>query len=166
MSWIWAARRALDDQEQELHDCEHASIEAYDPSDLARPLALQVEWARAKSRKTRWDEEVNVLREEMRRILRYLSWETEVWEARAELTRDDQPVEVQAGLKAYAHKQGDLHRSLRAFYFQELSIPLEDAAAALAFDDGDLPALFAQGQDGGMCLAWNRAELMIYSFAA
>ncbi|KAJ7029952.1 hypothetical protein C8F04DRAFT_916776, partial [Mycena alexandri] len=48
LSWIWASRGALDPDESDLHD-----------------LALRVEWARAKARKTRWDEEVHILREEM-----------------------------------------------------------------------------------------------------
>lgn len=104
-----------------------------------------MEWGRAKVRKNRWDEEVNLIREEMRRILRYLFWETGVWDARAQTTRDDQPVEVQAGLKAYACQQAELHRSLRAFFFKSLSVPLGDAAAALALDDADLPTLFGEG---------------------
>jgi hypothetical protein len=53
-------------------------------------------------------------------------------------------VATQAGLKAYALHQADLHDNLRAFYFDELSLPLGQAAAALTLDEGDLPALFAQ----------------------
>ncbi|KAJ7121225.1 hypothetical protein C8R46DRAFT_929168, partial [Mycena filopes] len=51
MSWIWASDGAFDDEEGELHE------------------SLRVEWARAKARKTRWEEEVNLLREEMHRVL-------------------------------------------------------------------------------------------------
>ncbi|KAJ7889257.1 hypothetical protein B0H13DRAFT_1888092 [Mycena leptocephala] len=126
MSWIWASRGALDPEEDGLHE------------------SLRVEWARGKSRKNRWDEEVKVLREEMRRVLRYLAWETQVWTARTEMAREDLPVATQAGLKAYALHQADLHDNLRAFYFDELSLPLGQAAAALTLDEGDLPALFAQ----------------------
>ncbi|KAJ7106113.1 hypothetical protein C8R43DRAFT_906269 [Mycena crocata] len=47
MSWIWAARGALDNDEEELHECKWG-------------------W------KNRWEEEVTTLREKMRRTLRYL----------------------------------------------------------------------------------------------
>ncbi|KAJ7805542.1 hypothetical protein B0H13DRAFT_2387660 [Mycena leptocephala] len=124
MSWIWAARGALDPEEDGLHE------------------SLRVEWARAKARKNRWDEEVNLLREEMRRLMRYLVWETGVWTARAEMTRDDVPAAMQAGMRAYALHQANVHDSLRRLYFRQLSVPLGKAAAALALDDGDLPSLF------------------------
>ncbi|KAJ7834683.1 hypothetical protein B0H13DRAFT_2369770 [Mycena leptocephala] len=126
MSWIWAARGALDAEEHELHD------------------SLFVEWANAKARKNRWDEEVNALREEMRRVLRYLTWDTAAWDERAEMNRDDVPVAVQAGLKAYARQQAHFHRSLGEFYFKELSVPLGTAAAALTLDAADLPSFFAE----------------------
>ncbi|KAJ7138991.1 hypothetical protein C8R44DRAFT_606318 [Mycena epipterygia] len=45
--------------------------------------ALRVEWSRAKARKSRWDEEVELLCEEMRRVMRYLEWEAMTWDARA-----------------------------------------------------------------------------------
>lgn len=47
---------------------------------LTPNVALRVDWSRAKARKTRWDEEVELLREEMRRVLRYLEWEKSRWE--------------------------------------------------------------------------------------
>ncbi|KAJ7150425.1 hypothetical protein C8R46DRAFT_876075, partial [Mycena filopes] len=94
LSWIWAAEGALDSTEKELHE------------------SLRVEWARAKARKTRWEEEVNLLREEMRRVLRYLEWETETWEQRAKVENDKVSRETRAGMAAYAKKQADLHRRL------------------------------------------------------
>jgi hypothetical protein len=112
-----------------------------------------VEWAQAKSRKNRWDEEVNVLREEMRRVMRYLEWETWTWNSRAKITRDDLSPATQAGLKAYVLQQAHLHESLRTFYFNELSVPLGKAAVALALDDGDLPSLFADGTTEGVCFS-------------
>ncbi|KAJ6464664.1 hypothetical protein C8R47DRAFT_992020, partial [Mycena vitilis] len=124
LSWIWAAPGALDEEEEDLHE------------------SLRVEWARAKARKTRWEEEVNIIREEMRRVLRYLEWEASSWTARAEATRDDVGTATEAGLKAYALKQAYHHESLRAFYFEELSVPLAEAAATLALEDADLPSLF------------------------
>ncbi|KAJ7768842.1 hypothetical protein B0H16DRAFT_1452770 [Mycena metata] len=133
MSWIWAARGALDPEEKDLHEWLVA--------------ALQVEWAKAKARKNRWEEEVNLLHEEMRRLLRYLTWEAGEWDARAGINCSDVPAAVQAGLRAYARKQAEMHRSLGAFYFEQLSAPLEKAATALQVEDDDLPSLFTEGTD-------------------
>ncbi|KAJ7175314.1 hypothetical protein C8R46DRAFT_1213798 [Mycena filopes] len=126
MSWIWAARGALDPGEKNLHE------------------SLQVEWAKAKARKNRWDEEVNLLREEMRRLLRYLRWEESEWDARAALARPDVTGTIEAGLRAYALRQGAMYRDLGAFYFAQLNAPLGKAAAALQLDDEDLPSLFTE----------------------
>ncbi|KAF7289354.1 CxC2 domain-containing protein [Mycena indigotica] len=57
MSWIWTAPGAFDDEEEQLH------------------TTMRVEWCRAMARKTRWNEEVMLLEEEMRRTLRYLQWQ-------------------------------------------------------------------------------------------
>ncbi|KAJ7839301.1 hypothetical protein B0H13DRAFT_1650261 [Mycena leptocephala] len=110
--------------------------------------------------KNRWDEEVNVLREEMRRVMRYLEWETWTWNSRAKITRDDLSPATQAGLKAYALQQAHLHESLRTFYFNELSVPLGKAAVALALDDGDLPSLFADATEGVSFHFFERVSLI------
>ncbi|KAJ6447661.1 hypothetical protein C8R47DRAFT_1231344 [Mycena vitilis] len=128
LSWIWAAQGALDSEEEELHE------------------SLRVEWARAKARKTRWEEEVNIIREEMRRVLRYLEWDAGVWEGRARMDREDVPAATREGLTAYGMRQAHFHRALRDFYFTQLSVPLSDAAAELSLEEVDLPALFEQGR--------------------
>ncbi|KAJ7030565.1 hypothetical protein C8F04DRAFT_1263687 [Mycena alexandri] len=126
LSWIWAARGALDPDESDLHE------------------SLRVEWARAKARKTRWDEEVNLLREEMRRVLRYLEWETQTWRAHTTASRDagDLPIATRAGLEAYAIKQAAVHERLRAFFYAKLNVSLDAAAASVLDDEGALNPLF------------------------
>ncbi|KAF7290052.1 CxC2 domain-containing protein [Mycena chlorophos] len=52
MSWIWTAPGAFDNQEAHLHD------------------SMRVQWTRALARKERWEEEVALLEEEMRRVFR------------------------------------------------------------------------------------------------
>ncbi|KAF7295224.1 CxC2 domain-containing protein [Mycena indigotica] len=52
ISWIWAAGGQADGVE--LHD------------------SMRVEWAKARARKERWNEEVELLREEMKRVMRSL----------------------------------------------------------------------------------------------
>ncbi|KAJ6463769.1 hypothetical protein C8R47DRAFT_992319 [Mycena vitilis] len=127
LSWIWSAAGALDDNEKELHE------------------SLRVEWSRAKARKRRWEEEVLILREEMRRVLRYLEWQAQWWMARVSL-RDDECPELQAGLRAYAERQAHIHTELRGFFEGEWSQSVGDVAKSMvaeALEEGaDLVQLF------------------------
>ncbi|KAJ7115651.1 hypothetical protein C8R43DRAFT_1138108 [Mycena crocata] len=135
MSWIWAAEGALEESEQILHE------------------SLRVEWARAKARKNRWEEEVTTLREEMRRVLRYLNWEDGRWEEKAEetLTRTDLPQGTMDGVRAYALKQAATHRAIRAKFFALLDVSVGAAAGSVAagadiLEEGaDLNGFFTQG---------------------
>ncbi|KAJ7178517.1 hypothetical protein C8R43DRAFT_871571 [Mycena crocata] len=97
MSWIWTSRAGSGDDEKDLHD------------------SIRVEWCRAKARKRRWEEEVQLLQEEMRRTLRYLDWQATWWEERVN-PRSQASREVRVGLQAYALKQAALHRRLKAHF--------------------------------------------------
>ncbi|KAJ7506191.1 hypothetical protein B0H11DRAFT_2220108 [Mycena galericulata] len=133
LSWIWTARGALDDSEAELHE------------------SLRVEWSRAKARKNRWEEEVVLLREEMRRVLRYLEWQAGVWDARAEVaaTREDLSAATVQGMTAYGSKQADMYRRLAVFYKGQLSLTvgatIHSVLAGAREDGADLNDLFGQG---------------------
>ncbi|KAJ7176163.1 hypothetical protein C8R43DRAFT_1084657 [Mycena crocata] len=121
MSWIWTAAGALDDKEGRVHE------------------SVRVEWARAMARKERWEEEVMLLREEMRRVLRYLTWQAGWWRERAGL-RSDADEAVSAGLHAYALKQAAWHERLGSFWRTKWEIRARTAA------EGD-------------CLHWANARL-------
>ncbi|KAJ7717168.1 hypothetical protein DFH07DRAFT_973682 [Mycena maculata] len=97
MSWIWTTTAGPGDKEKDLHD------------------SVRVEWARAKARKNRWEEEVLLLQEEMRRTLRYLEWQAGWWEEHMDTKLDSTP-EVRAGARAYALKQAWMHRRLAAHF--------------------------------------------------
>ncbi|KAJ7751019.1 hypothetical protein B0H14DRAFT_2541294 [Mycena olivaceomarginata] len=99
MSWIWTAPGAFDGDNAEEHHL-HESI--------------RVEWARARARKDRWDEEVMLLREEMRRVLRYLEWQAQWWRDQA-TRRKDWDSATAAGAEAYALKQGTWSEHLGGF---------------------------------------------------
>ncbi|KAJ7740757.1 hypothetical protein DFH07DRAFT_698699, partial [Mycena maculata] len=99
MSWIWTTTAGSGDKEKDLHDCE----------------SVRVEWARAKARKNRWEEEVLLLQEEMRRTLRYLEWQAGWWEEHMDTKLDSTP-EVRTGARAYALKQAWMHRRLVAHF--------------------------------------------------
>ncbi|KAG2129417.1 uncharacterized protein EDB93DRAFT_1095474, partial [Suillus bovinus] len=66
-------------------------------------------------RAMRWGEEVELLQEEMRRILAFLRWEAGCWERRRE---DAVPAnaEHEDGCVAYAKRQADLRRNLASSF--------------------------------------------------
>ncbi|KAJ7177592.1 hypothetical protein C8R46DRAFT_1212338 [Mycena filopes] len=131
MSWIWTAPGALDDEEARLHE------------------SVRVEWSRAHARKTRWEEEVMLLREEMRRVMRYLRWQSTWWREHVGARVDDIAPEVAAGMRAYALQQADLHDRLAAFFQRKWNMPalaaarrLVDLETAAEDEDADLAAFF------------------------
>ncbi|KAJ7774635.1 hypothetical protein DFH07DRAFT_732672 [Mycena maculata] len=92
-SWIWTEGGGPGADEQELHD------------------SVRVEWSKAKAQKERWEEEVELLREEMRRVLRFLRWRAIWWEMRRGLRPGVAP-DVASGLQAYAARQAVIHREI------------------------------------------------------
>ncbi|KAJ7903966.1 hypothetical protein B0H13DRAFT_1620975 [Mycena leptocephala] len=146
MSWIWTAHGALGDEEERLHECEPNCIPCH--VILTCLTAVRVEWARAYARKKRWEEEVMLLREEMRRVLRYLAWQSGWWRQRIELREDASP-EVAAGIRAYALKQAHSHDRLGAFFERKWKLPANTAARQLVeleqaaqAEDADLEHFF------------------------
>ncbi|KAJ7251189.1 hypothetical protein B0H12DRAFT_1018742 [Mycena haematopus] len=99
MSWIWTAGGGPGEDEEQL--CEGKWSE----------IAVRVEWSKTKARRDRWEEEVMILREEMRRVLRMLRWTRDEWERRAAL-HENVDAAVAAGLKAYAACQVYVHRRI------------------------------------------------------
>ncbi|KAJ7197993.1 hypothetical protein GGX14DRAFT_374552 [Mycena pura] len=85
-SWIWTEGGGPGEDEAALHD------------------SVRVEWSKAKARKERWEEEVQLLREEMKRVLRFLRWRATWWEMRRGIRREVS-ARVRAGLEAYAARQ-------------------------------------------------------------
>ncbi|KAK7008533.1 CxC2 domain-containing protein [Favolaschia claudopus] len=114
MSWIWTAPGSLD--EEMMHE------------------SVRVEWSRALARKTRWCEEVMLLREEMRRVLRYLAWQARWWRER-EALRTDLFAEAAAGIKAYALKQAAWHERLAEFFRTKWNVPAVTVAQHLVAEE-------------------------------
>ncbi|KAJ6448052.1 hypothetical protein C8R47DRAFT_1085105 [Mycena vitilis] len=127
LSWIWTASGALDDDEKHLHE------------------SLRVEWSRAKARKRRWEEEVLILREEMRRVLRYLEWQAGWWMVRVSVRKGEAEA-LRAGLSAYAQRQAHIHAELYEFFRTEWSLSVGEAAKGIVSgpveDGADLVLLF------------------------
>lgn len=73
--------------------------------------SMHVEWAKARARMRRWDEQLLLVQEEMRRVIAYHEWKAGWWEERAEL-RDDVDINVSRGIAGYAHKQAAICRKM------------------------------------------------------
>ena len=114
-------------------------------------LAYQLEWSKSYARSQRWQEEVELLKEEMRRTLKFLEWKSSLWSSKA-LFRPDHPSSsaLHEGLNAYALRQANVFTSLHD-HFQSLwqglktldSSSSEPAPATVQLEE------MMQGVDGG-----------------
>ena len=96
-SWIWST----------------ASRVTFSTDDPDLDAALRVEWCKAQERAKRYEEELELVIEEMRRTLVTFEYNARQWEQRAvhplPATLDATTV---AGVAAYAHKQANTHHQL------------------------------------------------------
>ena len=79
---------------------------------------MRVEWAQCVARADRWEEEVILLQEEMRRVAQFLEWRSSDWLAKVDSRAGTVTPMVQAGLAAYARKQGSVFRNLAVQFSQ------------------------------------------------
>lgn len=70
-----------------------------------------MEWAKAKACADRWEEEVILLDEEMRRVLEFCMWKAGWWLDQAP-RREDVSESLVDGLRAYAQEQADQERRI------------------------------------------------------
>ncbi|KAF6741636.1 hypothetical protein DFP72DRAFT_861793 [Ephemerocybe angulata] len=98
MSWIWRHASASEDN--------HTEYEAE---------MIKVEWAKSRARAARYHEEVKIVREEMRRTIRFFTWKENEWYSRAEAKGMQEGVDeaYREGLRAYAKRQGAICLGLR-----------------------------------------------------
>ena len=116
-------------------------------------VALGVEWAKAKARADRWEEEVILLDEEMRRVLEFCSWKASWWKEWVSL-RAKLPGALAEGLCAYAAEQADMELRIRTAWTtkwasaRQLAQPLlqgivagipmqEEVVGSIIQEDGD-----------------------------
>ncbi|KAJ7055432.1 hypothetical protein C8F01DRAFT_1211630 [Mycena amicta] len=92
ISWIWSSVRQEDD-------------------------AVRVHWAKALARRDRWVEEVRLLGEERRRVLRSLWSVQEEWRARVSRRTTVEP-RLASGLAAYANRQVSVHREIAEEFYK------------------------------------------------
>ncbi|KAG6824257.1 hypothetical protein H0H92_007533 [Tricholoma furcatifolium] len=93
VSWIWRTLGVINDKND---------------SEALRD-ALRIEWCKSRSRAMRFSEEVELLAEEMQRVLRYLTFKETWWQAKAAYALNNSFVPIcQEGLVAYASRQASL----------------------------------------------------------
>lgn len=98
-SWIWLTPLAPG----------QAPLDADHPDEFA--TSMRVEWAQLKARAERWEEEVALLQEEMRRVVEYLEWKARWWRGEGS-RRPNAPLPLRLGLRAYAEKQAAVLENL------------------------------------------------------
>ncbi|KAJ7906944.1 hypothetical protein B0H13DRAFT_2233541 [Mycena leptocephala] len=106
MSWIW--RTGMLSVVAAASTSEEAAMKAMVEN-------LRVEWAKTRARAHRWTEEVDLLEEEMRRILVFVEWKGQWWrqmkDGRSDVTED---VAAREGFNAYAERQAVIQETLKA----------------------------------------------------
>lgn len=101
MSWIWTVQHSSN---------EPLSTTAAEKLEVDE--TLRVEWMKARARHRRWEEELKLVLEEMRRVIAYFEWKANWWLQQSSLRQGTgQPVteaDIISGLNAYASKQSAL----------------------------------------------------------
>jgi hypothetical protein len=73
--------------------------------------SLEVEWAKSKARRDRWEEEVPLLVEEMSRVIRFHKWKAGWWRRQGK-RRKKESADILHGVNAYAEKQAAIQEQL------------------------------------------------------
>ena len=92
ISWIWTITRPINNTPDEAEDSE------------ALNTSLRPEWTKAKARRDRWDEEWQLIQEEMRRVVAYLEWRALWWHEQGRRCKVNDKGTM-LGLRVYADKQ-------------------------------------------------------------
>jgi hypothetical protein len=119
ISWIWKvpkAGEACDDVAVIVDGAEEASD------------ALKVEWAKTQARAERFAKEVELVLEEMKRVLRYFSWKASWWR---DIMGNRSNEHIRAGCAAYSQKQAFINEAMR----QKCSTLWGTGLKALLLDD-------------------------------
>ncbi|KAG0694590.1 hypothetical protein DFH29DRAFT_1006208 [Suillus ampliporus] len=113
LSWIWKTPGVSENTSVGLHD------------------ALRIEWCKARARAMRWEEEVQLLKEEQRRIIAFLDWQADWWWSQRQ-RREPESLEdsgLREGLVAYAERQSSLRQALSAHFQHLWTRPMPSSSA-------------------------------------
>ncbi|KAJ2935276.1 hypothetical protein H1R20_g1819, partial [Candolleomyces eurysporus] len=129
LSWIWRRVNAADATEEETEQFVTETI--------------RVEWGKSRARAQRYQEEIQLVQEEMDRTLRFFVWKAADWRSKGIAPRTE-PIsaEYAKGLKAYAERQAVLCESLcSSFKSQWTGVP---GLVKSAKEEMEEPELFYQ----------------------
>ena len=106
-SWIWLLNpRARDGSGSEEGDAESGA------TDEEVNDEMRVQWTTSHARLERWTEEVELLQEEMRRVVAFLEWKLEDWLGKQNARSTTTTASIKSGLQAYARKQAAVYHDL------------------------------------------------------
>jgi hypothetical protein len=98
---------------------------------------VRIEWCKSRARALRWSEEVELLKEEMRRVLQFFAWQAAWWEEQGNRRVGECTAHTE-GLQAYAVRQanlryrlGDHFRILWSPYLSLQSLPINPPSVSL-----------------------------------
>ena len=96
MSWIWTSGgdHAADSSDQEVNE------------------TVRHEWMTCRARADRWREELDLLQEEMRRVIAFLEWKSSWWVGKVGSRSSSATADIQHGIDAYARKQASTYHLL------------------------------------------------------
>lgn len=142
-SWIWTLR-APPTPPDLPNPCMQSPVTPYDRTSISSPAIIStttndgddqisvkaiedyilVDWAKAHERAKRFEEEVEMCVEEMRRTLVFFSSKALEWEEHAKArthSSNPHPEEVLQGLQAYAHRQSAMFRQMIMVFVSDWS---------------------------------------------
>jgi hypothetical protein len=91
ISWIWLVPQSKSEVDT------NSSEQVFDEG-------LRVEWSKSQARKMRWEEEVQIIQEEMRRTIVYYEWKQQWWLEQHPQSMNSEDT-IQVGISAYSQKQ-------------------------------------------------------------
>ncbi|KAJ7060167.1 hypothetical protein C8F01DRAFT_1084562 [Mycena amicta] len=97
-------------------------------------LGRYMTWSKALARRDRWREEVLILREEVKRVLRGLASTQAIWQARASM----RPVAergLASGLRAYALRQVAVHKRIVDTFYKSWNVSAAEAVRSVVAQD-------------------------------
>jgi hypothetical protein len=75
--------------------------------------SMRVEWAKVMARAARWNEELLIVQEEIRRVLAFFSWKSSWWIDQAARRKINNDAALVDGIHAYAYKQAAIQSRMR-----------------------------------------------------
>ncbi|KAJ7720502.1 hypothetical protein B0H14DRAFT_3098545 [Mycena olivaceomarginata] len=120
-SWIWLSQLSAEDSQAGMTE------------------ALRIKWAKTRARAWRWTEEVDLVEEEMRRVLEFHNWKAQWWMTLVSEHPGVTDENLREGLAAYAERQSQIQLDLRqrfATNWRYLPQYIQDGRESL----GTLPA--------------------------